>query len=698
MATEHLLAQGRRRIAFAGHESSRPTRTSKLRIAGYQQALEDAGIAPEPAAAHPERRDLGRRRRARGRRGARRAACASTALVCRDDLAAIGALRALQERGLHVPDDVAVTGWDNTPMTAVTYPSLTSVAPDMRGAGLARGRRCCWSGSAASTAWVGTSWRRSRSSRGRARPPRPEPRFRLYSAAWIVHANGMLTEERRVEAATAQDGRYPRPQLVRAGWLDLSGPWTFAFDDDDRGRRRALGRRPGRSTGRSSRCRSRPSRRRRASATPASTPSSGTSAPSLRDERPGRRAASLPATSVPSTTAARCGSTAARPARHEGGSHPVLARHHRPGRRDGRRLDHRPAPRTTRPMSPSRAASRTGATTRTPSGTTAPPASGSRCGSRPAAGRPHRAAPLGHRRARRRGHRAAAPEPARAGRDDRAHRGRARRRDARPTRRDERRRAASSWCRSASRVRRNGQAYEELLWSPEHPRSSTRRCACWCRTRRRTSCRSYLGLRSAAVEGGRFLLNDRPFYVRSVLNQGYWPRVALGRAVAPTPCAPRRSSSSTSASTPPACTRSTKTRASCSGPTSSACWSGARRRPPTRSRRTAVAPQHRASGPRSSTATGRIPRSSPGCRSTRAGASSTSPTTSGWCRTRRRWCTSRRRSTRRDRSSRTTAGSTSTPTSSSIHDYDHDPARVAERYATARGHPRCASSRSPGGG
>jgi beta-galactosidase/beta-glucuronidase len=34
---------------------------------------------------------------------------------------------------------------------------------------------------------------------------------------------------------------------------------------------------------------------------------------------------------------------------------------------------------------------------------------------------------------------------------------------------------------------------------------------------------SYFGLRSAAVAGGRFLLNDRPLYVRSVLNQGYWP-------------------------------------------------------------------------------------------------------------------------------------------------------------------------------
>jgi DNA-binding LacI/PurR family transcriptional regulator len=32
-----------------------------------------------------------------------------------------------------VPDDVVITGWDDTPMTAVTYPSLTSVAPDLRG-------------------------------------------------------------------------------------------------------------------------------------------------------------------------------------------------------------------------------------------------------------------------------------------------------------------------------------------------------------------------------------------------------------------------------------------------------------------------------------------------------------------------------------------------------------------------------------
>jgi beta-galactosidase/beta-glucuronidase len=35
--------------------------------------------------------------------------------------------------------------------------------------------------------------------------------------------------------ATTQDGTYPRPQLVRENWFDLSGPWGFAFDDDNAG-------------------------------------------------------------------------------------------------------------------------------------------------------------------------------------------------------------------------------------------------------------------------------------------------------------------------------------------------------------------------------------------------------------------------------------------------------------------------------
>lgn len=68
----------------------------------------------------------------------------------------------------------------------------------------------------------------------------------------------------------------------------------------------------------------------------------------------------------------------------------------------------------------------------------------------------------------------------------------------------------------------NGQAYEELLWSPEHPRLIDADVQVGD-----DEVRSYVGIRSAHVARGRFFLNDRPYYVRSVLNQGYWPQSHL---------------------------------------------------------------------------------------------------------------------------------------------------------------------------
>ncbi|HYI32377.1 MAG TPA: glycoside hydrolase family 2 TIM barrel-domain containing protein [Glaciibacter sp.] len=69
----------------------------------------------------------------------------------------------------------------------------------------------------------------------------------------------------------------------------------------------------------------------------------------------------------------------------------------------------------------------------------------------------------------------------------------------------------------------NGQAYEELLWSPSTPRLMDGTIELHSNVATADRIESYFGLRSAAVAGGRFLLNDRPFFVRSVLQQGYWP-------------------------------------------------------------------------------------------------------------------------------------------------------------------------------
>lgn len=84
----------------------------------------------------------------------------------------------------------------------------------------------------------------------------------------------------------------------------------------------------------------------------------------------------------------------------------------------------------------------------------------------------------------------------------------------------------------------NGQQYEDLLWSPEQP---TLIDATVTLSHEQTPepestattvstddvVGSYLGLRSVAVAHGAFVLNDRPYYLRSVLEQGYWPESHL---------------------------------------------------------------------------------------------------------------------------------------------------------------------------
>jgi len=127
--TQHLITDGRRRIAFVGHEQHL-SETSRQRIIGYQQALEEAGIHPLPELLFPSD-SISATGAVAAVGAALDAGVRFDALVCRDDLAAIGTLRALHERGVSVPGDVAVTGWDDIRLSAVTFPSLTTVSPDV---------------------------------------------------------------------------------------------------------------------------------------------------------------------------------------------------------------------------------------------------------------------------------------------------------------------------------------------------------------------------------------------------------------------------------------------------------------------------------------------------------------------------------------------------------------------------------------
>ncbi|ANP71298.1 Glycosyl hydrolase family 2 [Cryobacterium arcticum] len=86
-------------------------------------------------------------------------------------------------------------------------------------------------------------------------------------------------------------------------------------------------------------------------------------------------------------------------------------------------------------------------------------------------------------------------------------------------------------------AQRNGQAAHELYWSPEEPRLLDATVTLSAGGQALDEVHSYLGLRSAGVGQGRFLLNGHPYFVRSVLQQGYWPESHLA---SPAPSALRR--------------------------------------------------------------------------------------------------------------------------------------------------------------
>src|SRR5207248_6744910 len=50
-----------------------------------------------------------------------------TALICVNDITAVGVLRELRERGMRVPQEISVTGFDNVKLSEFCYPALTTV-------------------------------------------------------------------------------------------------------------------------------------------------------------------------------------------------------------------------------------------------------------------------------------------------------------------------------------------------------------------------------------------------------------------------------------------------------------------------------------------------------------------------------------------------------------------------------------------
>lgn len=133
-ATRHLLELGRRRIAFVGAQADVSRQPAQLRVLGYQQALEAAGVAYDPELVVITDQ-FGRRDGAAGLRRLSALARPPDAVFAYNDLIAIGVLRAAADLGLAVPGDLAVVGFDDIDEGRYSNPSLTTISPDKESIG-----------------------------------------------------------------------------------------------------------------------------------------------------------------------------------------------------------------------------------------------------------------------------------------------------------------------------------------------------------------------------------------------------------------------------------------------------------------------------------------------------------------------------------------------------------------------------------
>ncbi len=125
--TEHLLDSGRRRIALiGGHDSE--SGAGNLRARGFRAAMSAAGVEVDPRLVAGDER-WSRRTGARAMAEILERGVTPDAVLALNDVMALGAMRELFERGLSVPGDVALAGFDNIEEASFSRPSLTTIDP-----------------------------------------------------------------------------------------------------------------------------------------------------------------------------------------------------------------------------------------------------------------------------------------------------------------------------------------------------------------------------------------------------------------------------------------------------------------------------------------------------------------------------------------------------------------------------------------
>lgn len=132
-ATMHLADRGCQRIAMITGPSfgaGSATYGRVQRTEGYRRALRERGLPFDPELVvegnfrYESGRDAMRRLLALPRR--------PDAVFSANDMMAVGAMSAIRDAGARVPDDIALVGFDNVPITALLQPALTTMAMPLR--------------------------------------------------------------------------------------------------------------------------------------------------------------------------------------------------------------------------------------------------------------------------------------------------------------------------------------------------------------------------------------------------------------------------------------------------------------------------------------------------------------------------------------------------------------------------------------
>jgi DNA-binding LacI/PurR family transcriptional regulator len=129
MAGAHLIEKGRKRIAFLGHGDGHYPEFAE-RYLGLCQIMQEHGLAVDPAL----QRDAITTEQA-AMVGLLQRGQPIDAVFAASDLIAVGAMRALAEAGIAVPEDVAIIGFDDIPAASQCSPPLTTIMQDLSAAG-----------------------------------------------------------------------------------------------------------------------------------------------------------------------------------------------------------------------------------------------------------------------------------------------------------------------------------------------------------------------------------------------------------------------------------------------------------------------------------------------------------------------------------------------------------------------------------